>query len=74
MIWMIFVKILKNTIQLKSRKILIVFDDMIADTLSNKNLNPVVTELFIRGKKLIFFFFGCCPKKYYTKFNTLFSH
>ena len=72
---MIFVKILKNTIQLKSRKILIVFDDMIADTLSNKNLNPVVTELFIRGKKLIFFFFfGCCPKKYYTKFNTLFSH
>ena len=62
MIWMIFVKILKNTIQLKSRKILIVFDDMIADTLSNKNLNPVVTELFIRGKKLIFFFLVVVPK------------
>ena len=36
----------------KKRKILIVFDDMIADVLSNKKLNPVVTELFIRGRKL----------------------
>ena len=33
------------------RKILIVFDDMIADMINNKKLNPVVTELFIRGKK-----------------------
>ena len=30
----------------------IVFDDMIADILNNKKLNPVVTELFIRGRKL----------------------
>ena len=36
----------------KKRKILIVFDDVIADILSNKKLNPVVTELFIRGRKL----------------------
>ena len=36
----------------KKRKILIVFDGMIADMLSNKNLNPIVTELFIRGRKL----------------------
>ena len=36
----------------KKRKILIVFDDMIADMLSNKKLNPIVTELFIRGIKL----------------------
>ena len=35
----------------KKRKILIVFDDMIADMLSNKKLNPIVTE-FIRGRKL----------------------
>ena len=34
------------------RKILIVFDDMIADMINNKKLNPVVTELFIRGRKL----------------------
>ena len=36
----------------EKRKILIVIDDMIADMLSNKKLNPVVTELFIRGRKL----------------------
>ena len=36
----------------KKRKLLIVFDDMIADMLSNKKLNPIVTELFIRGRKL----------------------
>ena len=31
---------------------LIVLDDMIADMINNKKLNPVVTELFIRGRKL----------------------
>ena len=36
----------------KKRKVLIVFDDMIGDTLSNKKLNPIVTELFVRGRKL----------------------
>ena len=36
----------------KKRKILIVFDDKIADMVSNKKLNPVVTKLFIRGRKL----------------------
>ena len=36
----------------KKCKILIIFEDMIADMLSNKNLNSVVTELFIRGRKL----------------------
>ena len=36
----------------KKRKIVITFDDMIADMINNKKLNPVVTELFIRGRKL----------------------
>ena len=36
----------------KENKILIVFDDMIADMIHNKKLNSVVTELFIRGRKL----------------------
>ena len=36
----------------KKRKILTVFDNMIADMHSNKKLNPIVTELFIRGRKL----------------------
>ena len=48
MMWMIFIKTLKN-------KILIVFDDMIADMLSNKTFNPIVTELFIRQRKLNLF-------------------
>ena len=36
----------------EERKVLIVFDNMIADMINNKRLNPVVTELFIRGRKL----------------------
>ena len=35
-----------------TREILIVFDDMIADMINNEKLNPVVTELFIRDRKL----------------------
>ena len=46
------IKILNITIQEKKRKLLIVFDDMIADMINNKRLNPIVTELFIRGRKL----------------------
>ena len=37
----------------KERKILIFFDDMIADMINNKKLNSIVTKLFIRGRKLI---------------------
>ena len=37
----------------KERKILMVFDDMIAGMINNKKLNPIVTELFIRGRKLL---------------------
>ena len=36
----------------KQNKLLIVFDDMIADMIQNKKLNSIVTELFIRGRKL----------------------
>ena len=36
---------------IKKCKVLIVFDDMIADMINNKKLNPVVSELFIRGRK-----------------------
>ena len=36
----------------KKRKILIVFDDMIADMLNDQKLNPIVTELIIRGGTL----------------------
>ena len=36
----------------KKRKILIFFQDLIADMLSNKKLRLIVTELFIRDRKL----------------------
>ena len=53
----------------KKQKRLIVFDDMISDMLSNKKVNPTVTELFIRGGKLSIscFYYTilyCCSKKY----------
>ena len=41
----------------KENKILFVFDDMIANMVSNKNVNPIVTELFFRGKKLNIYHF-----------------
>ena len=35
----------------KKRK-LTIFDDMIADMINNKKLNPIVSKFFIRGRKL----------------------
>ena len=51
MICMMFIKILMITILIKENKILIVFN-MIPDMIHNKKLNSIVTELFIRGRKL----------------------
>ena len=48
MISIIFIIILKNTN--KKREKFIIFEDMIADMLTNKKLNPIVTEVFIRGR------------------------
>ena len=48
---------------------------MIADMLSNKTPAPIVTELFIRERKLnisLGFILLCCIKKCKTKFYTLF--
>ena len=39
----------------KNRKVLIVFDDMIADMINNKKLNLIVTELFTEAENLIIF-------------------
>ena len=36
----------------KENKVMIVFDDIIADMISNKKLDSIVTELFIRCRKL----------------------
>ena len=37
----------------KENKIFIVFNDMIVDMIHDKKLDSIVTELFIRGRKLI---------------------
>ena len=52
MIGNMFIKILKKYNLGKERKVLIVFHDMIADVINDKKVNTVVTELFIRNKKL----------------------
>ena len=55
----------------KKRKILTVFDDMIADMLTNKKLNPAVTEFFIRGRKLyISFVFIMQPQSKNIRLNS----
>ena len=38
--------------QNRKRKILIVFDDMIADIMANRRLQAIIKELFIRFRKL----------------------
>ena len=40
----------------KENQALIIFDDMIINMISNTKLNPVMTELFIRGRKLCFYY------------------
>ena len=49
---MVFTKILIIVTLIKKKYILIVFDDMTADMIRNKNLDSIVIELFIRGRKL----------------------
>ena len=54
----------------KKRKLLIVFDGMIADMFSNKKINSIVTELSTRGRKFNISFvfidqsYFAVPKKY----------
>ena len=63
----------------KKHKILIVFNDIFADILSNKRINPIVTEVLIRGRKVnisldfitqLYF----VPKNIRLNFYSLFYH
>ena len=64
----------------RDRKVLIVFGDMIADIMTNKQFRAIVKELFIRRRKInISLVFNhtvlCfCFKRSQTKFNTLFDY
>ena len=56
-------------------KILIVFDDMIADIMTNKEFKAIIKELFIKYftcfyHAVLFF----CSRRCQIKFNTLFDH
>ena len=54
-----------NITQIYKCKILIAFGDMIADMLSNKELQPIVTKLFIRSRK-INISFGSFTESYFA--------
>ena len=45
-------RILIITTQKEIKKVLIVFDDMIADIMTNKKFQAIIKELFIRCRKL----------------------
>ena len=50
--WMMFMKTLMITTQIELKKVLTVFDDMIADIMSNSKFQAIIKKLFIRCKKL----------------------
>ena len=61
----------------KKRRMLIVFDEVIADMKSNKKLSPIFTELFFRQRKFnisVVFTSQSYFKVPKTKCNTLFFH
>ena len=64
----------------RKRKILIVFDDMIADIMTNKKFQSIIKELFIRCRKLNILLCICdsilffCSKRCKIKFNILFDY
>ena len=45
---MVFIKILKNIIHIKNEQLLIAFEDLIVDMLSNRKPNRIVAALFNR--------------------------
>ena len=62
----------------RDKKVLIVFDDMTADIMGNKEFQAIIKKLFMRCRRYctcsyysILFF---CSKKCKIKYNTLFYH
>ena len=70
--WMMFMRILMITIQ--SEKKSIVFDDVIADIMSNKKFQAIIKELFIRCRNinisLVFITQSCFSVPKDVRFNT----
>ena len=63
---------------IRKRKKLIVFDDMIADIMTNKRFQAIIKELFIRCRKLNTRFYHSillfCSKRCQIKFNSLLNN
>ena len=61
----------------RKRKILIVFDNMIANIISNKKIQAIIKELSIRCRKCFTCFYHTilffCSKRCQIKFSTLFD-
>ena len=64
----------------RRRKKLIVFDDIIADIMTNKRFQAIIKELFVRCRKLnisLVFFYSIlfvCSKRCQIKYNTSLHH
>ena len=61
----------------KKRKILVVFNEMIADIMSNKKIHAITKELLQKAKYFTRFYhsvFFFCSKRCHIKFNTLLDH
>ena len=62
-------KLLMNRINIRKHKILVVFDDMIPDLVSNKKQRPRATDLFVSSREVntSYAFYHeisfCCAKK-----------
>ena len=77
-IWMMFTVILLIEIQIQKRKVLVVFDDIIANIMINKKFRSIIKELFIRCTKLNMSLISCiyhtilflCSKISYIEFYT----
>ena len=54
----------------KKRRVLIVFDDMIADMESNKKLSPKVTELFLTKLNILLVFISRSDFKVHQNYKT----
>ena len=51
-LWMLFTRILIITTQKEIKKVLLVFDEMIADIMTHKKFQAMIKEFFIRRRKL----------------------
>ena len=64
---------IKNYNPKRKQKILIAFDDMIADIKTNKKFQSIAKELFIKSRKLnmsLVFVLFSCSKRIQIKFHT----